>query len=924
MSLTERSAPGEDADTRLRALVARSLEAAQNGDLEQARAATAEALQLAPEHAGLIGNLATLSLQLGDPDEAERLFEQACRLDPGNPAPLLGCANLALQRNDLATAIRWLDRAVNADPFNIQARLLLAQALRRHGTLDDCERHLLDARTLAPDVAELSIELSALYEARGDMDAALSVLEEAGTDDVRIPQQRAGLLIGLGRLKEAESLLEAVEAAQPGLPMTFYYRGLAAQTAEDYETAERCFAAASAAAPQDAQLLNVHATVLQQLGRQEEAIELLLKARALAPGLADAVNNLANAHSALGQPEQAVIYYREALALRPEPLVWCNLGNVLRNLGRLGESEAAFLEALSLAPEMPNIRNGLGLTYQQMNRHEEALVEFRRAIELDPDYVEALNNQAISLAGLNRFSQAVDTYNRLLDLKPDLPEALFNLGTLLQQLNRWDESIVVMMQAIKARPDYATVYPHLAHAMMQQCSWTNLDAIVQKIRENTEAELAAGRPASVSCFGLQSLPGDIPMSLRRQVAERVSDQAAGYVRQLHDKVGPPPARTGRPGRKLKIGYLSPDFRFHSVAVAFRGILEHHDRDRFDLFGYSLSVREDDMTAWFARNFDGFWNLSETPFTDAVARMRADEVDILIDLAGHTRGSRMELLALRPAPIQAHYLGYSATIGARYLDYLITDHRQVPPEQREHFSEQLVYLPDVFMATQRAEVAEAPITRADVGLPEDAFVFANFNIHYKFEPRMFAIWMRLLKRLPDSVLWVLEGTEASRRNLRAEAERRGVSGERIHFAEKVPHDQHLRRQQLADLALDNLFHGGGVTTTDALWVGLPVLTVAGDTPQSRNGASLNWAIGMQDLTAASLTEYERLALDLARDSDRLAGLRRRLIANRETKPLFRPELLTRNLEEAYCLMWDRHEVGLSPGVIDVASDARKSG
>ncbi len=920
MSIADPSAPQGDADTRLKALVSRSLEAAGEGRLEEARAATVEALTLAPGHAGLIGNLATITLQLGDAREAERLFAEAHALEPANPAPLLGVASLALQREDLDAAAGWLGKAIDADPFHVQSRILLAQVLRRQGATEAAAAQLRDAMDMAPDLPDLRIELSALHETNGDRDAALAVLEVEGeaAGDVRVLQQRAGLLIGLRRLDEATALLAAIEQALPGQVMTAYYRGLAAQAAEDWEAAERHFAAASAGAPDDAQFINVHATALQRLGRQEEAIALLLRARALAPGLADIPNNLANGYSALERREEAVACYREALALKPEPLVWCNLGNVLRAMGRLTESEAAFLEALALAPDMPNIRNGLGLTYQQQNRHEDALVEFRRATELSPDYVEALNNQAISLAGLNRFSEAVEAYNRLLDLKPDLPEALFNLGTLLQQLNRWDESIVVMMQAITVRPDYATVYPHLAHAMMQQCSWTNLDATVQRIRENTEAELAAGRPASVSCFGLQSLPGDFPMALRRQVAERVADQAAGYVHQLRDRTGPPPARTGRPGRKLRIGYLSPDFRFHSVAVAFRGILQHHDRQDFELFGYSLSARHDEMTAWFAQQFDGFAMIAEAPFEAAVRRIRDDEIDILIDLAGHTRGSRMELLALRPAPLQAHYLGYSATTGARYLDYLITDPRQAPLEQRPHFTEKLVYLPDVFMATQRAEVSPRTITRAECGLPEDGIVFANFNTHYKFEPRMFAIWMRLLKRLPGSVLWVLAGTEASRRNLRAEAERRGVSAERIVFAEKLPHDQHLRRQQLADLALDNLYHGGGVTTVDALWIGLPVLTVTGDTPQSRNGASLNFAIGMQELTTSSLAEYERLALALARDPGRLAALRRRLVDNREREPLFRPERLTRHLEEAYRMMWARHEAGLAPDVIEVPS------
>jgi len=277
---------------------------------------------------------------------------------------------------------------------------------------------------------------------------------------------------------------------------------------------------------------------------------------------------------------------------------------------------------------------------------------------------------------------------------------------------------------------------------------------------------------------------------------------------------------------------------------------------------------------------------------------------------------LSLLALRPAPVQAHYLGYSATIGARFLDYLITDHHQVPPEQRPYFTEQLVYLPDTFMATQRAPVAIDGPSRAECGLPDNAFVFGNFNTHYKIEPKMFAIWMRLLRKIPDAVLWLIRGTATSTENLRREASARGVNPDRLIFADKVPHPHHLARLSFVDLALDNLYHGGGVTTVDCLWVGVPMLTLAGPTPQSRNGATLLSAIGQDDMIEYRIGDYESKAHALATDRDRLAAIRANLMASRDDYPLFNSKRLTRHLETAYEMMWRAHEDGKPPQMIDV--------
>jgi predicted O-linked N-acetylglucosamine transferase (SPINDLY family) len=467
--------------------------------------------------------------------------------------------------------------------------------------------------------------------------------------------------------------------------------------------------------------------------------------------------------------------------------------------------------------------------------------------------------------------------------------------------------------ALKIDPGYKAVYPYLAHSLMQQASWKNLDATIATMLANAEEELAAGTPTSATGFALMTTPAS--MDLRHRVAcnsaRHIAERVADIKRDLAFTY------PKRQRKKICVGYLSPDFRFHSVAVAFRGLLDAYDRCDFEYYGYSLSpTGSDGVTEALRERFYRFTDVHGLSHRDAAKRIHDDGIDILVDLAGYTRFARLEILALQPAPIQAHYLGYSSTIGGKFLQYLITDHWQVAPGMERYFSEKLVYLPDCFMATTRAAISAEPVTRAECGLPEKGVVFADFNAHYKFEPRLWGIWMRLLKRVPGSVLWMLKGTQFSERNLRQEAMARGIDPRRLVFAERAAHPDHLARHQLVDIALDTLLHGGGVTTVDALWAGTPVVTVAGESPPSRNGASLLAAIGLEDLIFESIEAYEAGAFALATDPARLAAVKARLKQNRDTHPLFNTERLARHLEAAYRLMWRRWRDGKPPATINV--------
>ncbi len=925
------------------------------GHLDEAMAYYERVLELAPENAEVLSNLGNVKSAQGRRPEAEQLYRRAIAADPVLAPAHANLGQACADAGRYDEALDHYRRAIELDPGLATAHSNLAGVLTASGRRAEALTHLEQAIRLDPDDAAAHDNLGGLLSDAGKHEAADERLRcaialrpdwpqahfnhgvalskadkpelalEAYREAVRLDPDYAkglrnggALLIELGEQDEGRRWLEKSLATDGGDAETLFYLGNLHHQRHEAEQAIEYLERAARADDAIPEIHNNLGNSLRDAGRHDEAVAAARRALALKPDFAQAWNTLGNALMAKGLCDEAVEAYRREVQLDPEcALAANNLGDAHRASLRYDEALRWFEEALRIDPDLASAYNGIGLVHQSLNRHDEAMVSLGRALELRPDFAEALNNYAIALQNLGRHGEALQYYRDALAANPDVAEIYFNLGSLLQLLGRYDESVPAFMQALKARPDYRAIFSFLAHSLMHQCSWQNLGAVIASTIAHIEAEIEAGEPVSASAFALQSMP--VPLDLRLRTAQEISKKFEARVAPMKAGIRFDYAQP-KDGR-LRIGYVSPDFRFHSVAVAFKDVLEHHDRDRFELFGYSLTTGEggpigrDGLTEFFRQGFDSFTELTSLPFAEAAQTINDDGIDILVDLAGHTRGGRLELFAMRPAPIQVHYLGYSATIGADFIDYLITDRRQVPPENEKYFHEKLVFLPDSFMATTRTEVADERPSRRDCGLPEEGVVFANFNTHYKFDPGMFAIWMRLLRQVPGSVLWLMAGTTTSRENLSREAEARGVAPARLVFAEKVPHGLHLARHAHVDLGLDNQYHGGGVTTVDALWVGVPVVTLAGESPQSRNGASLLDAARLPELITDSIDAYERLALELALEPARLAGLKAKLEADRLSCPLFDCRRLTRHLEIGYRMMWDNYLAGDPPRTME---------
>lgn len=721
----------------------------------------------------------------------------------------------------------------------------------------------------------------------------------------------ARLLLATGELEAARTCLEARLALLPDDAETAFQLGTVHLAGEHYGAAAEHLGRAAALAPGMPEVHNNLGAALLHLGRHDEAIAALERALELRPDFAVALNTLGNAHAEAGRAEPAITAYRRACELDPglvEAAV--NLGHAIREQGRAEEAISWFMKALSARPDSVDAHNGLGLGLQDQHLHGKAIATFRRALEVEPENVEVLNNLAISLQIIGRHAEALALYRDLLSARPELAQAHANLGHVLQGMGRQGEAADAFRRALELNPEARSLHMFLAYALLHECAWDDLGAVMDRVI--AEAEAAEGNPLSASPFALAATPASPALRLRvaRRSARAVGESVAAEAAALGFLYAKP--RGGR----LAVGYVSPDFRTHSLGLAFRELLGAHDRERFQWHGYALtSSGEDEVGADYARAFDAFADLSAMTPPEAARRINADGIQVLIDLAGHTRNAGLELFFLKPAPVQAHYLGYAMTLGAECIQYLITDPVHMPPALAPHCAEHLVHLPESFMATARPDVGAVPEGRAGHGLPPEAVVFVSFNTHFKLHPAMFDCWMRLLDQVPGSVLWLRGGAVATA-NLRRQAEARGVDGDRLVFADRLPHAEHLARLGLADIALDTLYHGGGVTSVDALWCGVPLVTLAGEPPSARIGASLLSALGLEELIATSLEDYQRIALDLARDGERLGALKAKLRRNLESEPLFDVARLARHLERAYELMWERYESGAPPAPIRV--------
>lgn len=660
----------------------------------------------------------------------------------------------------------------------------------------------------------------------------------------------------------------------------------------------------SAALPKTGDAYNAHGIFLQQLTRYEDALKCFIQAITLTPDNADFHNNSGNVLSVLKRYDDALMEYARAIAIRPTfAEAFNNQANTFHELRRYEAALASCNRAIALKPDYPEAHNNRGLALKGLKQYDEALKCFDKAVAIAPNYAAAYNNRGTALAEMTRHEDALASYGRAIALKPAFAEAFYNRGSVFCELKQYEKALADYLKAMALAPEIPFVLGTVVSTAMKLCKWQGMNSLFPELAQRIDAGALSSLPLALLAVTSSAALQQQCAALYVKATCRASDGRWNGEIHTHPKT--------------RIAYVSADFREHALARLMAGVFENHDKTRFEVYGIALAPEDASPTAQRVKaSFDHFVDVSRKSDKEVAQTLRDLEVDIAVDLMGFTLCSRPNLFAERVAPVQINYLGYPATMGTNAIDYIIGDGFVIPPESRRFYSEKVIYLPDCFQANddKRVTSKDEPIREA-YGLPEDAFVFCCFNNSYKVNPDIFDVWMRLLKKVPGSVLWML-GSEAVEHNLRTEALNRGVEAARLVFAPRANYEEYLTRLKCADLYLDTLPFNGGATASDVLWAGVPLLTCVGEAFAARMAGSLLTAVELPELITEDLAAYEALACELATNSKKLVGMRNRLTDKRSTGRLFDTVAFTRHLESGYDNVLERARKGMPPDDIHV--------
>jgi predicted O-linked N-acetylglucosamine transferase (SPINDLY family) len=709
-----------------------------------------------------------------------------------------------------------------------------------------------------------------------------------------------------GEAASAADLIGQAVAIDPDCAAAYNNLGNALSDLAQYEIALTNFERCIELKPDDPLAYNNRGRALSGLERPEDALASYDRAIALDPGYAEAHNNRSNVLRGLGEYDPALASLEKAILLKPDFTdAHVNRGHVLQDQGRHTEAVASYDAAIALRPACGAAHRGRGVSLDHLRSYAASLLSYERAIGLDAEDAEAHNARGNALRALRRFAAARASYDRAIELQPGRADFYYNRGAVWADQQHYEAALANYDQVLALDPDYPYLLGIHLYARRKICEWRDSGDQLAGLLSGIERQERVTTP--FSAIALLNSP-----AAQRRAAEL----------WIGDKHPPrpdlPPIDARGRSERIRIGYFSADFHDHATCYLIAELFEKHDRKRFELIGFSYGPDVNQaMRRRVAAAFDRFVDVEALPDRDIALLARTLHVDIAVDLKGFTADNRVGVFAYRAAPLQVGYLGYPGTMGADYIDYIIADGVLIPEAHRPHYSEKIVYLPNSYQVNDSTrQISSKAFSRRELELPESGFVFCCFNNNYKVSPDTFDRWMRILERVDDSVLWLIEDNPRAAQNLRNEARDRGVNPERLVFARRMPQPEHLARHRAADLFLDTMPYNAHTTASDALWAGLPVLTCIGHAFAGRVAASLLSAIGLPELITSTPEAYETLAVLLATDPPRLQRIRESLGRNRHSSSLFDTALFTAHLEDAYTQMYERQLAGLAPAHIFV--------
>jgi predicted O-linked N-acetylglucosamine transferase (SPINDLY family) len=819
--------------------------------------------------------------------------------------PQFNQAIKAFHEGNLLQAEYLLSGFLSESPNHFDASHLLAIVYANQGRQEDASAEYQNALNLNPVSISALSNWGSCLNALGQHHEAIKALERALALNKNMAVlwfNAANILCDLGDFNKANMYYEKALELNPQDFLAHNNYGKSLFACGSFDQAINQYQRALELRPDYAEAWSNQGNALNELGRYGEALECYEKSLGLDSDFAQAWSNKGNTLQALKQFSKALDCYNKAISLKPDFVeAWSNKGNVLNELKNYKEALLCYNKALGFDSFYAEAWSNKGITLQALKRYEEALYCYNKALELNPNFTEAWLNQGNALNELKRYAEALVSYNKSLSLNQNSVEGMSNRAAILNMLKQYGEAIDQYQKILDIKNDAEWINGALLDSKIKICSWVNFqddqEGLVEKLKNSEK---------TINPFQFLAWLDD--STLQRQ-ASRIYAEHSFFENKI---LGEPPKHPRH--QKIKIAYFSADFRKHPVAQLIVELFERHDRTRFELYGFSLREpeNEDDLRLRIKDSFDHFYEVENKTDQEIAAMARGLEIDIAVDLGGYTQFAKTEIFSFRAAPIQVNYLGYPGTMGAPYMDYIVADPTLIPEQSQEFYIEKIAYLPDTYQPNDRKrQISSKQFTKSELGLPEQGFVFCCFNNNFKINPQVFDCWATILKQVPGSILWLLEDNALAKDNLQKEALARGIAPERLVFAGRLKTSEHLARHSLADLFLDTFPYNAHTTASDALWAGLPVLTLIGQSFAARVAASLLNAIDLPELVTQNQQEYEALAVELATHPEKLAQIKQKIQAHRLTKPLFDTPRYTQNIEAAYTQMYERYQADLPP-------------
>ena len=767
---------------------------------------------------------------------------------------------------------------------------------------------------LNPNFAEGYNNYGTIFKEQDKFDEALSCYYKAL--DLRPNYVEALNNIGTifqeqGNFSQALDLYDKALKIKPDFIQAMFNKGIAFKENEKFDEAIKAYDEVLNIKPDLIEALFNKGVVLKLQGKLEEAKDTYNKAITLKPNYAEAHNNIGTIFKEQGYLKDALTAYEKALSIKHDSIqVMFNKAVVLNEMGFLDEAIESYNKILTKNPNHVLSYNNIGIILKEQGNTLEALKKFNMALKYEPEFIQSLYNIGVIHKQEEDLVRAEEIFKKVLSIQPKNARVIYNLGSIYNVKKNFPLAIEYYNDALALEPDLEIARAKKIHEQLGICDWSDIESEYKYLHQ-----LGINKH-HITPFSLLSIEDEPERHKKRSEIfsnHKYKQKALPFNVQVKEK-----------NKLIRIGYFSSDFKTHPVAYLIAKVLEKHNRDRFKIYGYSINGNdEDNLRKRLMKTFDVFRDVKHKNDKEIALLAREDEIDIAIDLNGYTSNLRTRIFAYRAAPIQINFLGYPGTMGSDFMDYIIADHNLIPEKSQKFYSEKPIYLPYTYMPTDNTrQISLKVITRKEMDLPEKAFVFCCFNNNYKITPEEFDIWMCILSKVKNSVLWLRKSNEWSEINLRKEAKRRNVDPDRLIFAKKLPMEEHLARQKLADLFLDTFNFNAHTTASEALWAGLPVVTKMGSGFASRVAGSLLNAIDCPELITYSKVEYENLILALAQDTRKLKKIRKKIGINLLIKPLFDTELYTKNLENGFEQAYENRHKGKKIEVINVSEGKLK--